>query len=221
MSYHTTGKQQKLFKETRMTTYRITVLGAGNIGGTLGRKWVAAGHQVAFGVSNPESAKVQAIRNDLGDKITIGSVDAVLADADIVVFAIPADTMQDTIAANATALDGKVIIDATNRMGSATTNSLAIFQQLTPQARVHRAFNTVTWEVLANPEINGVQSDLFYAGGDAERAMMEQLIGEIGLRPIYVGDTDQFAVVDAFLSLFFAVGIKQGHGRHISFKLLS
>ena len=32
-----------------MTTGKLTiVVGAGNIGGTLGRKWAGAGHQVAF-----------------------------------------------------------------------------------------------------------------------------------------------------------------------------
>ena len=29
---------------------KIAVLGAGNIGGTLGKKWLAAGHEVVFGV---------------------------------------------------------------------------------------------------------------------------------------------------------------------------
>lgn len=29
---------------------RIAVIGAGNVGGTLGRRWAALGHQVTFGV---------------------------------------------------------------------------------------------------------------------------------------------------------------------------
>ena len=31
-----------------MATYRIAVLGAGKVGGTLGKKWLAAGHEVTF-----------------------------------------------------------------------------------------------------------------------------------------------------------------------------
>src|SRR3974377_1261539 len=34
-------------------TLSIAVLGAGNVGGTLGRKWHVAGYRVAFGVSDP------------------------------------------------------------------------------------------------------------------------------------------------------------------------
>jgi len=33
---------------------RIAVVGAGNIGRTLGTKWVAAGHEVVYGVRSPE-----------------------------------------------------------------------------------------------------------------------------------------------------------------------
>ncbi len=38
-----------------MTSLRIAILGAGDIGGTLGRKWARAGHTIAFGVKNPAS----------------------------------------------------------------------------------------------------------------------------------------------------------------------
>ncbi|HEV2582554.1 MAG TPA: NAD(P)-binding domain-containing protein, partial [Ktedonobacteraceae bacterium] len=53
---------------------KITVLGAGNIGGTLGRKWATAGHQVAFGVSDPNGERAQKLRGELGDTVSIGSV---------------------------------------------------------------------------------------------------------------------------------------------------
>jgi 8-hydroxy-5-deazaflavin:NADPH oxidoreductase len=207
-------------QEHFMATYRIAVLGAGNIGGTLGRKWIEAGHQVAFGVNDPVGEHAQQLRADVRSNVTIGSVASVLPDADVVLFAIPGGTMEATIAANASAIDGKVIIDAANRVGSDTLNSLAFFQQHTPNARVSRAFNSLPWEAFANPNFNGVQADLFFAGDAADRPTIENLISDIGLRPIYVGGTDQIPVVDSFLGIFFAIGIKQGRGRHIAFKVL-
>src|SRR5207245_3286353 len=39
----------------------IAVIGTGNIGGTLGRKWAAAGHEVAFGVRDASSPRHQAL----------------------------------------------------------------------------------------------------------------------------------------------------------------
>ena len=35
---------------------RIGVIGAGNVGGTLGRSWLQKGHDVMFGVPNRRSA---------------------------------------------------------------------------------------------------------------------------------------------------------------------
>src|SRR2546428_861700 len=120
----------------------IAVLGAGNIGGTLGRKWVAAGHRVAFGVSNPNGKHAQTLRSELGDKVTIGSVDDALnSNPDVVVMAIPGTAMDATITQYANRLDGRTIIDTANRMGGGPMNSFATFQQHTPRARVFRAFN--------------------------------------------------------------------------------
>src|SRR5436309_7802782 len=114
----------------------IVVLGAGNIGGTLGRKWSAAGHQVAFGVSDPNGKKAQALRTELGDRVTIGSVaDALGTNADVVVMALPGTAMDETITSYAAQLDGRIIIDAANRLGGGPMNSLATFRERTPRAR--------------------------------------------------------------------------------------
>jgi len=75
-----------------MTTekLKIAVLGAGNIGGTLGRKWVSTGYQVAFGVSDPNGKHAQALHRELGDKVAIGSVaDALSSHPDVMVMALP------------------------------------------------------------------------------------------------------------------------------------
>ena len=36
----------------------IGVLGAGNVGGTLGRRWARAGHKVIFGVRDPNEKRL-------------------------------------------------------------------------------------------------------------------------------------------------------------------
>jgi predicted dinucleotide-binding enzyme len=38
----------------------IGILGAGNVGGALGRLWAAQGHAIMFGVRDPHSPKTQA-----------------------------------------------------------------------------------------------------------------------------------------------------------------
>lgn len=36
---------------------KIAIIGSGNVGTALGKGWLAAGHEVVFGVRNPSSAK--------------------------------------------------------------------------------------------------------------------------------------------------------------------
>jgi 8-hydroxy-5-deazaflavin:NADPH oxidoreductase len=205
-----------------MGDLRIAVLGAGNIGGTLGRKWAAAGHRVAFGVNDPAGARAQALRAELGNTVTIGAVADALAAGDVIVMALPGAAMDATIATHAAQLDGKTIIDAANRLGGGPMNSLATFQAQTPHARVFRAFNSLGWENFADPTFDGVQADLFYCGSDgAARAVVEQLIADVGLRPVWLGDVDQIGLVDSVTGLYFALAVRQGKGRHLAFKVLT
>jgi len=168
-----------------MAALNIAVLGAGHIGGTIGRKWAEAGHNVSFGVTDPGGPKSQALRAELGDKVTIGSAEDALAAGDIVLLALPGVSVDQTVAEYTSLLDGKVIIDAANKMGTGgPPNSLASLQALTPNARVYRAFNTLGWENFENPVINGVQADLFFCGPDGQdRKAVEQLISDVGSGP--------------------------------------
>ncbi len=50
--------------------------------------------------------------------------------------------------------------------------------------------------------------------------MVEGLIRDVGLGPVYVGGLDQAEVLDGVLRLWFAVAIGQGRGRHTAFKML-
>lgn len=86
---------------------RIAVIGKGNIGGTLGSKWIAAGHDVVYGTKDgsgqgPGGAPVQPI----GDAVK---------DADVVVLAVPGQVVPDVVNEHGAALAGKIVIDAANR----------------------------------------------------------------------------------------------------------
>jgi predicted dinucleotide-binding enzyme len=218
-----------------MSSSRIAIIGAGDIGGTLGRKWARAGHTIAFGVKNPASEKAQSLRENLGEHILIASPAEVLAESDIVVLAVPGDVVEEIIATHAQLLDHKIIIDATNKItkgkseatkrwqGQGALNSLSTLQTYTPNALVYRAFNTYAWEAFAEPIYNGVQADLFYCGPEGEAlTVVEQLIAEIGLRPMRLGDLDQIEVVDAILRLWGTLALFQGMGRdRVALKVLN
>lgn len=206
-----------------MTKLALAVLGAGNIGGTLGRKWHAAGHQVAFGVSDPGGKNAQALRADLGDTVTIGTIDEVLdTNPDIVVMALPGVQMDALISKHAARLDGHVIIDTANRLDTGPMNSFATLHKYTPEATLFRAFNSLGWENFADPTFDGVQADLFYCGASGEaRTQVEQLISDIGLNPVCLGDVEQVNLVDSVGAIWFALVFGQKKSRHLAFKMLT
>jgi predicted dinucleotide-binding enzyme len=187
---------------------RIGVIGAGKIGGTIGGKWEAAGHDVVYGLRDP--SKRPGAR----------TIDQALEAGEVVLLAIPGDTVVDFVRRHAGKLDRRPVIDATNDVRGASMNHWAELKWVVPKARLYRAFNTYGWDVFARPELGGERPDLFYAGpAGAGQAQVEQLVTDAGLRPIRVGDTDAVDVVDGVLRLWFTLA--QSRGRRIGFRLLA
>jgi len=198
----------------------IAVLGAKIVGGALARKWAQAGHSVMFGVRAVDNPEVQALAQELG--ATVGSVADAIAFGAVVVFAIPGNAMEETIAAHGPALAGKVVVDAANRMDGGSMNSAAAFAAHAPGAQVYRAFNSLGWENFEDPMFGDIQADLLYCGpAGASRDAVEQLIRAVGLRPVCLGDLRQIGLVDAVGSLWFALAFGQGMGRNLAFKVLT
>src|SRR5919107_1789439 len=93
---------------------RIAILGAGNVGGTLGRRWAELGHNVRFGVRDA-SRGASAVKGGgalPGSASVAPTADAVRS-AEVVVLATPWDAVRDSLR-DAGQLDGVVVLDATN-----------------------------------------------------------------------------------------------------------
>ncbi len=194
----------------------ITILGAGNIGGTLGRKWAESGHSVTFGVRNPADSRYA----DLGRMGTVTSIAESLSGAEIILLAMPGAAVAEFAAQFGASLAGKIVIDAANNPRSPVMNNLEALQSAAPDAHLIRAFSTLGWENFANPQLGGQQIDLFYAGSAPARPAAEQLIRDVGLRPVYLGGLDAIPAVDGMTRVWFALAIGQGKGRRVAFKLL-
>ncbi len=189
---------------------RIAVIGKGNIGGSLGTKWHAAGHDVVYGArdasgTGPGGAPVLAV----------GSA---LADAEVVLLAVPGAVVPDVITEQKDALAGKVVIDAVNRMGAPEFDSRALIADAAPQARYVRAFNSLGWENFADP-LPG--ANMFFAADPEARAVAEELISAVGLEPAFVGDSTATPTVDALLPLWFALVKQNGGRRRLALRILT
>src|SRR2546423_9664987 len=179
---------------------KIAVLGTGRIGGTLGRAFAAAGHDVTFGARNPAAAEVvrsavgdgvvnpdpaaEVVRSDSGARVA--DVPGALANAEVIVLAVPGPAVAGVVRENAQALGGKLVVDCANNIGgSGPANSHNVIVSAAPGVRYARAFNSLGVENLQHPQYGDVVGDMFYTSPENDREIREQLVGAVGLRPIW------------------------------------
>jgi 8-hydroxy-5-deazaflavin:NADPH oxidoreductase len=189
----------------------IAVVGTGFIGGILGDALARAGHQVRFGSRHPDDDDVAS-----DTSATVTSVAEALDGAEVVILALPGPSVPELVGEVGGALSGKLVVDATNKMGDPVANSRAA---LPPDIRYARAFNTLGGENLADPMFGDVRADMFFSAPDSDRAIVEELIEAVGLRPVFVGP-DQEAIVDCLFRLWMALAMNQGRGRRLALHLL-
>src|SRR5689334_17609502 len=134
---------------------RIAVLGMGNVGSTLGRRWREAGHQVTFGVRDPAEKKAEAEKVNAA----VASVPEAAAGAEAVLLAVPWAAAPAVLKA-AGDLSGKVLLDCTNpvtpeldhlTVGFATSSGEEV-ARLAPGAKVVKVFNTNGVGNMADPD---------------------------------------------------------------------
>lgn len=199
---------------------KLGLVGAGNIGGTLGKKWAVKNHEVFFGVRNPQKETLVSEMQSVDGNIKLGLAADAIAASEVIVFAVPGASVEQLVSENAESLAGKIVIDASNNMRGDSRNSLSYIAQKVPTARLFRAFSSLGWENFENPEFAGVKADLFYCGDEDARATVEALIFDIGLEPVYLGGTDQAGLVEGMTDMWFTLALRQKMGRRIAFKLL-
>ena len=171
---------------------RIAIIGSGNVGRALATATVRTGHTVTIASADPEDAAETA--RATGARSATTNREAV-AEAEAVILAVPSAALDAIIDGLDAALDGKVVIDVTNRVNpqdpgsvlDGSSNAERIQARL-PNARVVKAFNTAFAARQADPTVDGVQLDGFVAGDDAAaKAAVLDLVRSIGFRPIDAG----------------------------------
>ena len=176
----------------------IAIIGTGNVGSALGPEFAAQGHTIVYGSRDPDDSDVAELVERTGKGASATTQADAVARADIVVLAVPG-TLVAEITAKLGDLSGKLIIDPTNpikldllRMRHvAATSNTDVIQSIAPDADVVKAFNTLGWKVMIDPDIAGGPVSVPLAGdsGRAKRKVAE-LVRGMGLEPIDVGDSD-------------------------------
>jgi len=168
---------------------QIAIIGAGNVGRALATSLTRAGHDVTITAEHPEHAAEAATQTGA----TAGTSNAAAASgAQVVVLAVPAQAIGQIAGAMGSSLDGKVVIDVSNRPtptpdGAATSIAEELQGQI-PTAHVVKAFNTAFASRQADAEVGGIAADGFVAADDATaKQTVLDVVESIGFRPVDAG----------------------------------
>ena len=163
---------------------RIAVIGRGNVGGGLARRWEQAGHEVtAFGTEGGDAS--------LSDVVVVAVPSAVIAEA------------LDKVSG----IEGKTTIDATNAFGGRNEAFESQAHEIKsiiggPTAKSFNINFAAVYDEIDEQRVR--PSNLYAADGEA-RESTERLILDAGYDPVYVGGLDQARALEDLLGVVFAI----------------
>ncbi len=169
----------------------IAILGAGRVGTTLGTRFANAGHNVTYGVRNPDDPKHASLSTT---RQRIATLADAAAAADVAILTTSWAGAHDVLASAGNLAD-KILVDATNPIGPGmilthgTTDSGAEqVSRWAPGARVVKAFNSIGMEIMADPTFGDARAVLFMCGDNkAATDTVAQLATDIGFDPLVIG----------------------------------
>jgi predicted dinucleotide-binding enzyme len=205
----------------------IGIIGAGNVGGTLGARWARNGHTVAFGARDPNSPASRELLQNAGSGTATTMADAAKS-GDVLLVSTPWGVTRQVIESLGN-LTGKIVIDATNpvlpdlsglSLGT-TTSAAEQVAQWASGAHVVKAFNTIGFNIMADPSFGPSRALLFYCGDDAAaKQTVKSLAAELGFDPQDAGPLRQARLLEPFALLWISLAYGQGYGRDFAFQLL-
>ena len=196
---------------------KIGILGTGMVGTTLGKKLISLGHDVILGSRTSGNDKGVVWAREMGNRASTGTFADAAAFGEILFLATTgAGALPAIEAAGPENLADKVIVDITNPLDMSkgfppflfVANSDSLGEQVQKAARgarVVKALNTVTADLMANP--NDLQSgdhDLPICGNDAQaKAQVSELLRTFGWqRFVDLGDITNARGTEAYVLLW-------------------
>jgi predicted dinucleotide-binding enzyme len=176
---------------------RIGIIGVGNIGGTLARHFVRAGHEVAVGNSRgPDTLKDMVA--ELGERARAMTAEDAAAFGDVVVVSVPFGRYREL---PTDGFAGKVVIDTNNyypgrdgrfeELDADRTTSSELLQTHLSGSRVVKAFNAIYWNSLRDlgrPSGDPLRIGIPISGDDQEaKRTVADLMDQIGFDAVDAG----------------------------------
>lgn len=190
---------------------KIAVIGCGNVGSTLGKRWAANGHEVIFGVRDIQKENVQKALSETNAQAK--SIKDAVSAAEVVVYAAWWSAAEE-VCNIVGDFENKVLIDCVNplKFGKAglegielgfDTSASELLQSWANNARVVKCFNTASAQTMENPIIDGVKGDIYICGNDeAAKGVVSTLASELDFVPVDCGDISSARYIEPMACLW-------------------
>ncbi len=150
-------------------------------------------------------------------------------EADIIILAVPFQAEQEIAEKIKEVANQKIVISISNPL-NATYNGLVTapgtsaaetLQQLLPNSKVIKAFNTTFAADFSTPVIDGKQADAFIAGNDEDALQtVSDLVTTAGFNPLIAGDLSVSRTLENMQLLLIQLGIKYNYNWLAGWKIL-
>jgi predicted dinucleotide-binding enzyme len=204
---------------------KIGIMGTGRMGRGLGRLWADRGYPVMLG--SRDLGRAAALAEAMGPNASGGSNQAALAFGDVILLAVPWDTVE-ALVRSMDGWSGKIVIDCVNALdgagGASLPGGLSVAEHIATWAagaRVVKAFNGIYFSLLEQPGFSGQAASVFYAGDDAgAKAAVGELIGAIGFAPVDCGPLVAARHLEWLAALWIHLAFRQGWPPDFAFTVL-
>jgi hypothetical protein len=203
---------------------KIGVIGAGNVGGTLGKALAKAGHSIVYGVRDPISPKHAGLKHERSE---VTAVKDAVAKSDAVILATPWGATKDAVE-SAGDFGGKPLLDATNPLGAGLAlthghgdSGAEQVQRWAKNAKVVKVFNTTGAENMADPKYGDARVAMWLCGDDDGACTLALgLAKDLGFEALRVGGLERARILEPAARLWIELALVRGQGRNVAFGLL-
>jgi len=207
---------------------KIAILGAGNVGGALSAALSKKDHSIVLGVRDPAASKYQEMAKALGHATEVAGIRDAAASAEAIVLATPWSATQSVIEQAAGALQGKILLDATNPIGPGfklalghSTSGGEMVAAWAKGAHVYKVFNITGYNIMEDPLVDGRRAMMLVAGdNDEHKVRVLQLVRDVGFEAFDFGKLENARLLEPLALVWIRLAYQQGLGRDFAFGIL-
>jgi predicted dinucleotide-binding enzyme len=210
---------------------KVAIIGTGNVGTALGRRFAASGCEVWFGArADKDLSSLVGEITQAGGTANVAPPEVAAAKAQMLFLAVP-DTAALPVATSLGSLVDKILVDCTNPVrwsggpiwAPPIEGSVAqALAYVLPGCRVVKAFNGFGAEFHLDPKLpGGAGVSVFMAGDDPDaKAEVARLAEQAGFTPIDAGLLRNAGLLENAAVLWIHLAVTAKRGRNIALQLV-